>query len=110
EFRAAATDAQRAVFVDTLVGPEVQRARELQAAAVAGGAAKHLEHDPGEGGPVNSTEIDLLRRVEDRLGVAGVLLVLALAVGLSLVVVRSLLGPLSLLPSSAAVVPHSQLP
>jgi signal transduction histidine kinase len=42
EFRAAATDAQRAVFVDTLVGPEVQRARELQAAAVAGEAAKHL--------------------------------------------------------------------
>ncbi|HEX3211534.1 MAG TPA: nitrate- and nitrite sensing domain-containing protein, partial [Actinomycetota bacterium] len=31
EFRAEADDAQRATFVDTLVGPEVQRARELQA-------------------------------------------------------------------------------
>jgi Nitrate and nitrite sensing/Histidine kinase-, DNA gyrase B-, and HSP90-like ATPase/HAMP domain len=131
EFRAVATDAQRAVFVDTLVGPEVQRARELQAAAVAGEGAKHLEIDPAEWWTVNSTEIDLLRRVEDRLGVAavdasradetaartraavdaaGVLLVLALAVGLSLVVVRSLLRPLSLLQSSAEEVAHSQLP
>ena len=114
EFRDAATDAQRAVFVDTLVGPEVQRARELQAAAVAGEGASRLDIDPAEWWTVNSTEIDLLRRAEDRLGVAavdasradetatrtraavdaaGVLLVLALAVGLSLVVVRSLLRP-----------------
>jgi hypothetical protein len=77
------------------------------------GAAK-LELDPAEWWTVNSTEIDLLRRVEDQLGAAavdasradetaartraavdaaGVLLVLALAIGLSLVVVRSLLRP-----------------
>ncbi|HXP14658.1 MAG TPA: nitrate- and nitrite sensing domain-containing protein, partial [Actinomycetes bacterium] len=131
EFRSAATDAQRAVFVDTLVGPEVQRARELQAAAVAGEGAKQLEIDPAEWWTVNSTEIDLLRRVENRLGAAavdasradetaartraavdaaGVLLVLLLAVGLSLVVVRSLLRPLGLLQSSAEEVAHSQLP
>jgi hypothetical protein len=131
EFRAAADDAQRAVFVDTLVGPEVQRARELQAAAVAGEGAARLNIDPAEWSTVNSAEIDLLRRVEERLGAAavdasradetaartraavdaaGVLLVLVLAVSLSLVVVRSLLRPLGLLRSSAEEVAHSQLP
>jgi hypothetical protein len=131
EFRAAADDRQRAAFVDTLVGPEVQRARELQAAAIAGEGAPRLEIDPAEWWTVNSTEIDLLHRVEDRLGAAavdasradetaartraavdaaGVLVVLVLAIGLSLVVVRSLLRPLGLLRSSAEEVAHSQLP
>jgi hypothetical protein len=131
EFRATADDAQRAVFVDTLVGPEVQRARELQAAAIAGEGTAKLDLDPAEWWTVNSTEIDLLRRVEDHLGAAavdasradetaartraaidaaGVLLVLVLAIGLSLVVVRSLLRPLGLLRSSAEEVAHSQLP
>jgi signal transduction histidine kinase len=131
EFRSSADDAQRAVFVDTLVGPEVQRARELQAAAVAGEGAARLDIDPAEWWTVNSAEIDLLRRVEERLGAAavdasradetaarmragidaaGVLLVLVLAVGLSLLVVRSLLRPLGLLRSSAEEVAHSQLP
>jgi methyl-accepting chemotaxis protein len=131
EFRATADDTQRAVFADTLVGPEVQRARELQAAAIAGEGAPRLDVDPAEWWTVNSTEIDLLHRVEDRLGAAaveasradeaaartraaldavGVLLVLVLAVGLSLVVVRSLLRPLGLLRSSAEEVAHSQLP
>jgi methyl-accepting chemotaxis protein len=131
EFRAAADDAQRAVFVDTLVGPEVQRARELQAAAIAGEDATRLELDPAEWWTVNSTEIDLLRRVEERLGAAAVdasradetaararagidalavLVVLVLAIGLSLVVVRSLLRPLGLLRSSAEEVAGHQLP
>ncbi|HEX5881015.1 MAG TPA: nitrate- and nitrite sensing domain-containing protein [Actinomycetota bacterium] len=131
EFRAAADDAQRAVFVDTLVGPEVQRARELQAEAIASETTPELVLDPAEWWTVNSTEINLLRRVEERLGAAAVdasradesaartraavdaaavLLVLALAIGLSLVVVRSLLRPLGLLRSSAEEVAHSQLP
>jgi signal transduction histidine kinase len=131
EFRAAADDAQRAIFVDTMVGPEVQRARELQATTIAGEDATVLEIDPAEWWTVNSTEIDLLRRVEDRLGAAAVeasradeaaartraavdavavLVVLALAIGLSLVVVRSLLRPLGLLRSSAEEVAHHQLP
>jgi methyl-accepting chemotaxis protein len=131
EFRAAADDAQRAVFVDTLVGPEVQRARELQAEAIASETTPELAIDPAEWWTVNSTEINLLRRVEERLGAAAVdasradesaariraaidaaavLLVLALAIGLSLVVVRSLLRPLGLLRSSAEEVAHSQLP
>jgi hypothetical protein len=131
EFRATADDAQRAVFVDTLVGPEVQRARELQAEAIAGEGAPKLDIDPAEWWTVNSSEIDLLHRVEDQLGqaavdasradetaartraaidAAGVLLVLMLAIGLSLLVVRSLLRPLGLLRSSAEEVAHSQLP
>jgi hypothetical protein len=131
EFRAAADDAQRAVFVDTLVGPEVQRARELQATALASESAPRLEIDPAEWWTVNSTEINLLRRVEERLGAAavdasradetaartraavdavGIGLVLALAIGLSLIVIRSLLRPLGLLRSSAEEVAHSQLP
>jgi signal transduction histidine kinase len=131
EFRAAADDVQRATFVDTLVGPEVQRARELQAEAIASEDAARLDLDPAEWWTVNSTEIDLLRRVENQLGAAAVeasrgdetaararagldaaavLVVLALAIGLSLVVVRSLLRPLGLLRSSAEEVAHSQLP
>ncbi|HJW36461.1 MAG TPA: nitrate- and nitrite sensing domain-containing protein, partial [Actinomycetes bacterium] len=131
EFRAGADDAQRALFVDTLVGPEVQRARELQAAVIAGESAARLEVDPAEWWTVNSTEIGLLRQVEEGLGAAAVdatradetaartragidavavLLVLALAIGLSLVVVRSLLRPLGLLRSSAEEVANNQLP
>jgi methyl-accepting chemotaxis protein len=131
EFRAAADDSQRAVFVDTLVGPEVQRARELQAAAIAAEGAARLELDRAEWWTVTSTEIGLLRRVEQLLGAAavdasradetaarsravvdavGTLAVLALAIGLSLLVVRSLLRPLGLLRSSAEEVAHSQLP
>ncbi|HEV3494974.1 MAG TPA: nitrate- and nitrite sensing domain-containing protein, partial [Actinomycetes bacterium] len=131
EFRAAADDAQRAAFVDTLVGPEVQRARELQAEAIASEGADRLELDPAEWWTVNTAEINLLHQVEEQLGAAAVdasradetaartragldaaavLFVLALAIGLSLVVVRSLLRPLGLLRSSAEEVAHSQLP
>ena len=131
EFRATADDEQRATFADTLVGPEVQRARELQAEAVAGEGSSRLELDPAEWWTVNSAEIDLLRRVEERLGAAAVdasrddetaartragidavavLVVLALAIGLSLLVVRSLLRPLGLLRTSAQEVADHQLP
>jgi signal transduction histidine kinase len=131
EFRSTADDTQRAVFADTLVGPEVQRVRELQAAAIAAEGAPRVDIDPAEWWTVNSTEINLLHQVEDRLGAAavdasradetaartraaldaaGTLVVLALAIGLSLVVVRSLLRPLGLLRSSAEEVAHSQLP
>jgi signal transduction histidine kinase len=131
EFRAATDEAQQTLFVDTMVGPEVQRARELQATVVAGEGAAKLDLDPAEWWTVNSAEIDLLRQVEDRLGAAavdasradetaarsravvdaaGILLVLALAVGLSLLVVRSLLRPLGLLRTAAEDVAHTQLP
>ena len=93
--------------------------------------APRLEVDPAEWWTVNSTEIGLLRQVEEGLGAAAVdatradevaartragidavavLLVLALAIGLSLVVVRSSLRPLGLLRSSAEEVANNQLP
>jgi signal transduction histidine kinase len=131
EFRASVTDAQRALYVDTLVGPEVQRARELQATAVAAEAAAKLDIDPVEWWTVTSAEIDLLHQVEGHLGAAsaarsqraeatarsratadgvGILLALAVAVGLSLLVARSLVRPLGQLKAAAEDVAHTQLP
>jgi signal transduction histidine kinase len=131
EFRASATDAQRALYVDTLVGPEVQRAKELQATAVAAESAPKLDIDPVEWWTVTSAEIDLLYEVEGRLGAAsvtrsqaieatarsraaadgvGILLALAVAVGLSLLVARSLVRPLGQLKAAAEDVADTQLP
>jgi signal transduction histidine kinase len=131
EFRASATEAQRALYVDTLVGPEVQRARELQATAVAAEAAAKVDIDPVEWWTVTSAEIDLLHQVGGHLGAAsvargqsigatarsratadgvGILLALALAVGLSLLVARSLVRPLGQLKAAAEDVAHNQLP
>ncbi|HEX8134911.1 MAG TPA: nitrate- and nitrite sensing domain-containing protein, partial [Actinomycetes bacterium] len=131
EFRDAATDAQRGLYADTLVGPEVQRAKELQATAVAGEGDARLDIDPTEWWTVTSAEIDLLRQVEQRLGGtavarsqaieaaarsraifdgAGILLVLALALGLSLLIARSMLRPLRLLKATAEDVAHARLP
>src|SRR4029450_2025009 len=50
EFRSTADDTQRAVFADTLVGPEVQRVRELQATAIAAEDGPRVELDPAEWG------------------------------------------------------------
>jgi hypothetical protein len=131
EFRDAATDTQRNLYADTLVGPEVQRARELQADAVAEEAGGRLDIDPAEWWRVTSAEIELLHQVEQRLGDAavtrsqaieaaarsratvdgaGTLVVLALAIGLSLLVARSMLRPLKLLKATAEDVAHARLP
>jgi signal transduction histidine kinase len=131
EFRASATEAQRALYVDTLVGPEVQRARELQATAVAAETAPKVDIDPVEWWTVTSAEVDLLHQVGGHLGAAsaarsqeigatarsratadavGILLALALAVGLSLLVARSLVRPLGQLKAAAEDVAHNQLP
>lgn len=131
EFRASVTDAQRALYVDTLVGPEVQRAKELQATAVTAESAPSLDVDPVEWWTVTSAEIDLLHEVEGRLGAAsvtrsqtieatarsraaadgvGILLALAVAVGLSLLVARSLVRALGQLKAAAEDVAHTQLP
>jgi signal transduction histidine kinase len=131
EFRAAANDAQRALFVDTLVGPEVQRTKELQAAVVASEGTAAVDVDPSEWWSVASAEVELLHQVEGRLGAGSVarsqaiesaareravfdgfvvLAVLALAVGLSLLVARSMLRPLRLLEVTAEDVAHARLP
>jgi HAMP domain-containing protein len=131
EFRASATEAQRDLYVDTLVGPEVQRAKELQGTAVDAETADRLDIDPVEWWTVTSAEIDLLHQVGGRLGAAsaarsqrieadarsratadgvGILLALAVAIGLSLLVARSLVRPLGQLKAAAEDVAHTRLP
>jgi HAMP domain-containing protein len=131
EFQATATPEQRDVFVQTVVGPEVQRAKELQATVVATEGNGQLTVDPDQWWAVTTAEIDLLHQVEQRLGIAAVsrsrsiersansraaadsaavLAVLVLAAGLSLLVARSMLRPLRLLEASAKDVAHNRLP
>jgi signal transduction histidine kinase len=131
EFQATATDAQLNAFVNTLVGPEVQRANELQTAVLDSNGNGKLDIDPAEWWSVTSTELDLLRQVEQRFGndavarsraieaaartralrdSGAVAAVLALAIGLSLLVARSMLGPLRLLKATAVEVARQRLP
>jgi HAMP domain-containing protein len=131
EFQATATPEQRDVFVQTIVGPEVQRAKELQATVVATQGNGKLAVDPNQWWAVTSAEIDLMHQVAQRLGASAVsrsrsiensanlraaadslavLLVLALAAGLSLMVARSMLRPLRLLERSAKDVAQNRLP
>jgi len=131
EFRGTSSPAQEQLFVNTLVGPEVQRARELRSVALDANGGQRLDIDPDEWWSVVSYELDLLRSVEQRLGAdaldragairgdavsssiaegAGILAVLLLSVGLSLYVVRLLVGPLRVLRTSAERVAQEQLP
>jgi len=131
EFQATATPSERDVFVESVVGPEVQRAKELQAEVVATDGNGRVAIDPNEWWAVTTAEIDLLHQVEQRLGTAAVdrsrgiersantraaadslavLVVLILAAGLSLLVARSMLRPLRLLEASAKDVAQNRLP
>jgi signal transduction histidine kinase len=132
EFQSSATDAQRDRFVNTLVGPEVQRAKELQTSVLdSGGTGKLQDVDPAEWWSVTSTELGLLHQVEQGFGndavarsqaiessaragalrdSGAVAVVLALAIGLSLLVARSMLHPLRLLKATAVEVARERLP
>jgi HAMP domain-containing protein len=131
EFQATATPSERDTFVQTVVGPDVQRAHELQATVIASDGNGHLAIDPNQWWASTTAEIDLLHQVEQRLGIAAVsrsrsiersansraaidslavLAVLALAFGLSLMVARSMLRPLRLLVASAKDVAQNRLP
>ena len=131
EFQATATPSERDVFVQSVVGPEVQRAKELQAEVVATDGSGRLAVDPNEWWAVTTAEIDLLHQVEQRLGTAAVdrsrgiersantraaedslavLVVLILAAGLSLLVARSMLRPLRVLEASAKDLAQNRLP
>ncbi len=132
EFQSSATDAQRNRFVTTLVGPEVQRAKELQTSVLdSGGSGKLPDVDATEWWSVTSTELGLLHQVEQGFGndavarsqaiessaragalrdSGAVAVVLALAIGLSLLVARSMLGPLRLLKATAVEVARERLP
>jgi HAMP domain-containing protein len=131
EFQATATPEQRDVFVRTVVGPEVQRAKELQADVVATEGNGKVAVDPDQWWAASTAEIDLLHQVEGQLGnqavnrskaiessansraildSLAVLGVLVLAVGLSLLVARSMLRPLRVLRASATDLATSRLP
>ena len=131
EFQATATPAQRDVFVGTVVGPEAQRAKELQADVLATDGNGKIAVNPDEWWAASTADVNLLHDVEGQLGnqavdrskaIEGsanwravidsfaVLVVLALAVGLSLLVARSMLRPLRVLRASATDLATTRLP
>jgi HAMP domain-containing protein len=131
EFQATASPAQRDLYVQTMVGPEVQRATELQAAVVATEGNGKVGVDADQWWNVTSAEIDLLRQVEQRYGAAAVsrsqaiernanssaladslvvLAALVLGIGLSLLVARAMLRSLRLLEVTAKDVATNRLP
>ena len=130
EFRATATPAQRELYVQTVVGPEVQRASELENAAVAS-AGKRPDVDPDQWYRSTTANLLLMHAVEQDFGAAAVarskaiertansravgdvlvvLAAVALAFGLSLLVARSMLRPLRLLEATAKDVATNRLP
>ncbi|HZD01264.1 MAG TPA: nitrate- and nitrite sensing domain-containing protein [Actinomycetes bacterium] len=131
EFRASATPAQRALYAQTVVGPEVQRASELENAVVASEGGRKLDIEPEQWWKVTTADLRLMHAVEQGFGGAAiarskaiersansraagdslvVLAALALAVGLSLLVARSMLRPLRLLEATAKDVASNRLP
>ncbi|HZD68624.1 MAG TPA: nitrate- and nitrite sensing domain-containing protein, partial [Actinomycetes bacterium] len=131
EFRATTTPAQRAMYGRAMVGPEVQRASELENAVVASGGGRNLSIDPDQWYRVTTTNLVLMHGVEQGFGAAAVarskaiarsanqravgdsllvLLAVALAVALSLLVARSMLRPLRLLEATAKDVASNRLP
>jgi signal transduction histidine kinase len=131
EFQATATPAQRDIFVRTVVGPEAQRAKELQATVVATEGNGKVAVDPNEWYRASTAEVNLLHDVEGQLGnqavdlsksietsanwraaldSLAVLVVLVLAVGLSLMVARRMLRPLRMLRASATDLATNRLP
>jgi HAMP domain-containing protein len=131
EFQATATPAQRDVFVRTVVGPEAQRAKELQAAVLATEGNGKVAIDPDQWYAASTAEVNLLHDVEGQLGnqavdlsksiqtsanwravidSLAVLAVLVLAVGLSLMVARRMLRPLRMLRASATDLATNRLP
>jgi signal transduction histidine kinase len=131
EFQATGTPAQRDVFVRTVVGPEAQRAKELQADVVATEGNGKVSVDPDQWYAASTAEVNLLHDVEGQFGnqavdrskaietsanwravidSLAVFVVLVLAVGLSLLVARSMLRPLRVLRASATDLATSRLP
>jgi HAMP domain-containing protein len=131
EFSGTATPAQRAMFTQAVVGPEVQRASELESDIVASEGTRKLAIDPDQWWQVTTADLLLMHGVEQSFGGAAVarsqaiernansraagdslvvLLAVALAVVLSLLVARSMLRPLRLLEATAKDVATNRLP
>ncbi|HMA47464.1 MAG TPA: nitrate- and nitrite sensing domain-containing protein, partial [Frankiaceae bacterium] len=132
QFRAAATDQERAFYDATLTGPDVERAAALRDRALAAGDAQRpTEVDPRVWWAAMSGKVDRLRTVEVRLAgdlsaaadrIAGrterqaaldvlfALGVLGLSAALSLLVARSMVDPLRRMRTSALEVANERLP
>jgi signal transduction histidine kinase len=131
DFLAAASSSQGQRYKDTVTGQRVDRAEQLEEVALARAGEPTLGIDAEEWLSVAETKIDLLRRVERSLvaevvdrsealtaderrralwGVAGVLLVLLLALLVSSAVARSMLRALRGLRASALEVADRRLP
>src|SRR6266545_7105484 len=130
-FAANATADQRAEYASTVAGPDVTRAEQLRRTALAADEAPHMNVGSQEWWQATSHRLDLMRRVEvgltsDVSAVSATLkhsadrrallysialtIVLWLAVGLSLVTARSMVGPLRRLKDAAEKVARRTLP
>jgi HAMP domain-containing protein len=131
EFRGIATPAQREQYVQTVVGPEVQRASELENAVLDSDGTRPVDVDPDQWYRSTTANLLLMHAVEQDFGAASVarskaiertansraagdvlvvLAAVALAFGLSLLVARSMLRPLRLLEATAKDVATNRLP
>src|SRR6266540_637701 len=131
QFNAFATPTQRALLSATVVGPSVERAKAIRDIAINGESSPKLNVDPGEWYSVMGDKLNLLRQVEVRLSNdvvasardvkttaqrgavivgAGLLAVLVVTIGLSLVIARSMVRPLRRLRRVAHEVADERLP
>lgn len=131
EFREAATPAQQHLLDTTVTGPAVQQADSLQHAAFDKTSAPQIGIDPHQWFAANSGKVALLHKVEQSMVAdvtaisAGVkaaadrqallfsivlTMVLWLAVGLTVLTVRSMIGPLGALRDAADSIADRKLP
>jgi signal transduction histidine kinase len=131
QFRNTATEQERQLFEDTLIGPDIARVTTLRARALAEAGAARLDIDPRVWVSASTTKANLLRAVEARLVadaeaesaaikqaarrqavLVSVLIGLALVVsiGLALVTVRPMVRSLRRLERAALEVADRRLP
>jgi signal transduction histidine kinase len=130
QFRNTATEPERQLFEDTLIGSDIARVTTLRARALAEAAAR-LDIDPRVWASASTTKVNLLRAVEARLVadaeaesaatnqaarrqavLVSVLigLALVLSIGLALVTVRPMVRSLRRLERAALEVAERRLP
>jgi signal transduction histidine kinase len=131
QFRNTATEPERQLFEDTVIGPDIARVTTLRARALAETAAPRLDIDPRVWASASTTKVNLLRAVEARLVadaeaesaaskqaarrqavLVSVLIGVALVVsiGLALVTVRPMVRSLRRLERAALEVADRRLP
>jgi signal transduction histidine kinase len=131
QFRNTATEQERQLFEDTVIGPDIARVTTLRARALAEATAARLDIDPRVWASASTTKVNLLRAVEARLvadaeaesaatkqaaGRQAILvsvligLALVVSIGLALVTVRPMVRSLRRLEQAALEVADRRLP